>query len=103
MSTCSDYEGHTDQLDEVLYYNERKGFQIRLTVSEFRGNYYLGIRKWIQDMEDEWRPTKDGFSWPYNLATTSTLFSALTGILSKAEVLSEVLENVDFNKEPRHD
>lgn len=98
MSTKDDYEeGHEDCLSEVIYEDEIKGIQIRLTVSEFRGKYYLGLRKWFIDLDEDWLPTRQGFSWPYNLETTSTLFSQLAKVLSKAEVLHEVLDKLDYD------
>lgn len=96
VETTDNYEEHSDCISEVFFENEDKGFQYRLTVSEFRGKYYLGIRKWIIDIDDDWFPTKEGFTIPYNINTTSSLFSALTKILSKAEVLHEVLENINY-------
>lgn len=96
MDVTDNYEDHTDKLDEIVYSDEAKGIQIRLTVSEFRGNMYLGMRKWVQDMYGEWCPTKQGFTFPYNLQTTSALFGALTSILSEAEVLHEVTEKLNY-------
>ena len=83
-------------MSETFFENEEKGFQYRLTVSEFRGKFYFGIRKWIVDVNEDWFPTKEGFTIPYNINTTSSLFSALTTILSKAEVLTEVLEKIQY-------
>ena len=97
--TRDDYDGHDQKLSEVIYEDEVKGLQVRLTVSEFRGNYYIGLRKWFMDLEEDWYPTKQGFSWSYNLMTTSNLFSAVTKILSKAEVLHEVLDKLDYDYE----
>lgn len=99
MHTKDDYDGQDDLLSEVVYENEVKGLQIRLTVSEFRGNYYLGLRKWVVNLEEDWLPTKQGFSWPYKLETTKSLFSALVAILSQAEVLHEVLDNLHYEFE----
>lgn len=96
MDVTDSYWGHDDRLDEIIYQNEEKDLQIRLTVSEFRGNLYLGIRKWVIDIDDSWMPTKQGFTFPYNLGTTSALFGALTTILSKAEVLQDVLDKVEY-------
>lgn len=96
METTDSYEGHEDCTSEVFFENEEKGFQYRLTVSEFRGNLYFGIRKWMVDINDDWFPTKEGFTIPYTLATTGSLFSALTKILSKGEVLHEVLSHIDY-------
>lgn len=86
-----DYEGHEDEQTIVLW-EKPDGQQVRLTVSEFRGNLYFGIRYWIMDIENEWVPTKAGFSMPYNLDTVSRLFSALVELLSEAEVLQEVID-----------
>lgn len=83
-------------MSEVFFENEDKGFQYRLTVSEFRGKFYLGIRRWVVDINDDWCPTREGFTIPYNLSTTSSLFSAFTTILSKAEVLAEVLDKLNY-------
>lgn len=83
-----DYVGHVDEQSIVIY--EKEGEQIRMTVSEFRGNLYFGIRYWLEDIEGNWFPTKSGFSMPYTLETTSSVFQAFTKILSNAEVLHEV-------------
>lgn len=96
QETTSDLNGHSDEQSIVFFENEEKGFQYRLTVSEFRGNMYFGVRKWIVDFEEDWFPTKEGFTIPYNLTTTSNLFHALTSILSTAEVLHEVAAKTKY-------
>lgn len=84
-----DYVDHSEE-QSVILWEKPDGQQVRLTVSEFRGNLYIGIRYWIMDLENEWVPTKAGFSIPYTLDSTSRLYSALVQILSEAEVLQEV-------------
>lgn len=96
MDVTDNYNGHDDLLDEIIYESFEKDIQIRLTVSEFRGNLYLGMRKWVIDIDDSWMPTQQGFTFPYNLNTTSALFGALTKILSKGEVLHEVLDKLNY-------
>lgn len=86
-----DYMGHEEDQSYVIH--EREGEQVRLTVSEFRGNLYIGIRYWLLGLNDEWFPTKSGFSMPYNLDTTTNLFLAFTKMLSNSEVLHEVYKN----------
>lgn len=86
-----DYIEHTEEQSVLLW--EKDGEEVRLTVSEFKGNLYLGIRYWIQDIENEWIPTRSGFSIPYNLDSVSRLYSALVKLLSEAEVLQEVIEH----------
>lgn len=90
------YEFHEDDQSYVIY--EKEGEQMRLTVSEFRGNLYFGMRYWLQDITGEWFPTKAGFSMPYNLDTTTKLFQAFTKILSNSEVLHEVYERSKDNQ-----
>lgn len=93
-----DYEGHTDEQSVVLW-SKADGQELRLTVSEFRGELYLGVRLWLLDIEDNWFPTKSGFSVPYNLFTTSKMFSALAEILSNSEVLEEVQKHLEKPKD----
>lgn len=93
-----DYVGHEDE-QSVLLWTKADGQQLRLTVSEFRGNLYLGIRYWLEGIDGEWFPTKAGFSAPYTIDTVARLFSALVEILSEAEVLQEVLDKVNQAKD----
>lgn len=96
MRVNDSYEGHEDLTDEVVFENRDKDLQIRFTVSEFRGNLYMGLRKWVLDIDDSWMPTKQGFTWPYNLTTTSNLFSAFTSVMSRREVLHDIVENTKY-------
>lgn len=93
-----DYEGHTDEQSVVLW-SKTDGQELRLTVSEFRGELYLGVRLWLLGIDDEWFPTKSGFSVPYNLFTTSKMFSALSELLSTSEVLEEVKQHLEKPKD----
>ena len=73
-----------------------KGKQYFLTISEFRETHYISIREYYMDEYEEWLPTPNGFSMPYTLESSSNLFSALVSLLSRAEVLTEVLKHVEF-------
>lgn len=86
------FEGHEDVLDAVIFENKEWGKQVRMTVSEFLGNHYLGLREYYLDFSGDWLPTKNGMSFPYNLDTTTNMFQAFTSILSRAEVLAEVFK-----------
>lgn len=85
-----DFSGHEDRLDAVIFQNDEYGTQVRFTVTEFMDRYYIGLRRYYLSFEGEWLPTKVGFSFPYDLHTTTNLFCAFTELLSKAEVLAEV-------------
>jgi len=69
----------------------KKGHQVRLTISTFRGVEYLGLRKYYLDFEEEWKPSKEGISMAIDFSNTRELFIGLTEILSLAES-KEVIE-----------
>lgn len=97
----SDYLlGHTDVVEEVLFDNPVKGIQYRFSISEFRDVLYISIREWIIGFEGEWMPTRNGMTFPYTLAVTSGMFRAFCGVLSKAEVITTVLESIKNGNPP---
>ena len=71
--------------ERIIHYDETKNEQIRLSVKEFRGIEYLSLRKYYQDYDEEWRPTKDGINMPLDFCNSRELFSGLEEILSLAE------------------
>lgn len=82
-----------DHFDRVVYESE-KG-QIRLVVSEFRDNLYLSLRWYYLDFEGEWKPTKEGITIPYELASTAEIFRGFVEILAETEVLDEVMKHAE--------
>ncbi len=73
-------------LSKILHEDYEKFFQWRVTVSEFRGIQYLGIRKYFLSFEGTWEPTKEGASIPLTITGTLKLFLALSELLSEAEI-----------------
>lgn len=73
-------------LSKVLYEDYDKCAQWRVTVSEFRGVQYLGVRKYFLSFEGTWEPTKEGASIPLTISSTLKLFLALSEVLSEAEI-----------------
>lgn len=65
--------------------------QIRLTVSEFRGEEYLHLREYYLDFDEEWKPTDRGIHIPLDIDTSRELFRGVSEILSLAES-KEVIE-----------
>ena len=63
-----------------------------LTINTFKGTEYLHLRKYYQDFDENWKPTKDGIAMPLDFDNSRNLFSALVEILSLSEVKG-VLEN----------
>lgn len=96
-----DLNNHEDKLDSIIYEDIENGIQVRLTISEFLGRHYLGIRKYYLSFEGDWLPTKVGMSFPYTLDSVTKLYGAFADILSKAEVTQEVIEN--YTKEELHE
>lgn len=71
---------------KILHEDSEKCFQYRVTVSEFRGVQYLGIRKYFLSFEGTWEPTKEGATIPLTIDGTLRLFLALSELLSEAEL-----------------
>lgn len=99
MPVQDDFKGHTDKLDAIIFSDEKLGLQVRMTISEFMGRHYFGLRKYFLDFHGEWLPTKTGISWEYSLETTTNMFGAFTEILSEAEVLAAVAAEHEKIKE----
>ena len=85
---------------ERVLSEDPRGFQIRLTISEFLEVEYLHIRKYYMDFEGEWLPTKEGISFPVDFDNVKELFIALVQILSLAESKQVLFEN--FNELLEH-
>lgn len=58
-----------------------KGQQIRVTISNFRGTDYLGIRKYYLSFDEGFVPSKEGVSLPYELISSLELLKALLSII----------------------
>lgn len=76
-----------------IIYAGKNHEQWRLTCSEFREVEYIHLRKYFQDMEGDWKPTKDGAAFPLTINNSWALFLALAELLSSTE-LNEGLKEV---------
>jgi hypothetical protein len=70
-------------------------------INTFRGEEYLHIRKYYQDFDEEWKPTRDGIAIRMDFDNTRALFDSLVEILSISEVkdvlstyFKETLDNI---------
>lgn len=86
---------NTLEFSRTLYENTSEFSQWRLTVSEFRGVSYLGLRKYFLTYEGTWEPSKEGVNIELTLTFTYNLFRSLADLLSKAEL---DLENSEVKK-----
>jgi len=72
--------------EKEIHYNENKHEKIFVMVNTFRGEEYLQIRKYYQDFDEEWKPTRDGIAIRMDFDNTRALFESLVEILSISEV-----------------
>jgi len=82
--------------EKLIYENLDKGYQYRVTVSEFRDQEYLHVRKYFLSYEGEWIPSKEGSAFPCTIQNTYTMLDALLDICSRVEgedALARHLEN----------
>mgnify|MGYP003300817082 CR=1 FL=1 len=77
--------------EKEIHHNEERHEKIFVMINTFRGTEYLHIRKYYQDFDEEWKPTKEGVAIPIDFDNTKALFEALVEILSISEV-KDVLE-----------
>lgn len=71
--------------ERLIYQDDVKCYQLRLTVSEFREKYYLNLRKYFLSYSGEWIPSKDGVSMELTLNNIYSLMEGFLEVLSKAE------------------
>lgn len=74
-----------DKYEKLIYENMDKGYQYRLTVSEFRDQEYLHVRKYFLSYEGEWIPSKEGAALACTIQNTWALLDGLLDVVSKAE------------------
>ena len=77
--------------EKEIGYNEAKHEKIFVMVNTFRGTEYLHIRKYYQDFDEEWKPSKEGITMPLDFENSKLLFDGLVEILSISEV-KDILE-----------
>tara|TARA_R100000008_G_scaffold80477_1_gene62909 strand:+ start:793 stop:1095 length:303 start_codon:yes stop_codon:yes gene_type:complete len=77
--------------EKEIHFNEARHEKVFLMINTFRDTEYLHLRKYYQDFDEEWKPTKEGVAIPIDFDNTKALFEALVEILSISEV-KDVLE-----------
>ncbi len=84
------------EYSKIFYENVDKGFQWRLSVSYFKGNYYLHIRKYFLSFDEGYLPSKEGIAIPYEMESSRALALGLLEILSNTEK-NTVLDNYNVS------
>lgn len=85
-------------MSEVLYEkivseNIDKNSQLRLVVNEFRDVQYVHLRKYYQDYEGNWTPTKEGASFPASIQSIYSLLDGLIEICATEESTDAINEH----------
>lgn len=74
-----------DEQSYLVYQDDVKNLQLRVTISEFKDVEYLHIRKYFLSYEGEWVPSLEGVSMPISIDNIVKLTDALLDICSTAE------------------
>lgn len=81
--------------EKVIFENLDKGFQYRLTVSEFREVQYIHIRKYFLSYEGDFVPTKEGAAIPATIQNTFALLDGLIEICSAEESIDSIASHFE--------
>lgn len=71
--------------EKIIYENEAKGYQLRLTTGEFRDQEYVHLRKYFLSYEGEYVPSSEGISMPVTIQNVYSLLDGLIALCSAAE------------------
>ena len=87
---------------KIIHVHEDKGYDIRMTVSEFRGVWYVNLRKYYLTYEGEYVPSNEGVAFPAEFGNVLNLVRGSLDIISKeeakrelAQALTKLLEDVN--------
>ena len=80
---------------KTIYENLDKGYQYRLTVSEFREVEYIHVRKYFLTYEGDWQASKEGASIPATIQNTFALLDGLLEVCSKAEGNEAIITHLE--------
>lgn len=75
----------SDVYEKIIFENTDKGFQYRLTVSEFRDVEYLHLRKYFLSYEGDFIPSSEGVSFPASMENIFALLDGLIELVSTEE------------------
>ena len=78
--------------ERIIHTHEDKGYDIRVTVSEFRGVWYVNLRKYYLNYEGEYVPSNEGVAFPAEFINVLNLVRASLDLLSAEESKREVAQ-----------
>jgi hypothetical protein len=82
-----------DLYEKLIYSNEDKFYQLRLTANEFRGKYYVHIRKYFLTYENEYQASREGISMEASMHNILSLVDGLIELISKEEAIELITKH----------
>lgn len=79
--------------EKLIYSNEDKFYQLRLTCTEFRDKYYVNVRKYFQTYEGDFQPSREGVSMEASISNILALLDGLIELVSKEEAAETILKH----------
>ena len=71
--------------EKLIYQNDDKFYQLRLTCNEFRDKHYVHVRKYFMTYEGDYQASKEGISMEASMSNILSLLDGLIEIVSKEE------------------
>lgn len=81
--------------EKLIYENMDKGYQYKLTCTEFRDTEYIHVRKYFLSYEGDWIPSKEGASIPASLQNVYSLLDGVLDICSRHENLDAIKTHLE--------
>lgn len=81
--------------EKLIYENLEKGYQYKLTCTEFRELEYVHLRKYFLSYEGEWIPSKEGASIPASLQNVYSLLDGVLDICSRHENIDAIRTHLE--------
>lgn len=81
--------------EKLIYENLEKGYQYKLTCTEFRELEYVHLRKYFLSYEGEWVPSKEGASIPASLQNVYSLLDGVLDICSRHENIDAIRTHLE--------
>ena len=79
--------------EKIINSSDEKGQQLRLVMNIFREVEYLHLRKYYQNFEGEFVPSKEGASMPATIGNMYALLDGLLEVVAKEEGIDAIAEH----------
>lgn len=86
-------EHEPELYEKLIYQNDDKFYQLKLTVSTFKGRQYVNVRKYFLSYEGEYVPSREGISMEASIDNILSLLDGLMEICSKEESNETILKH----------